>query len=94
MTKLNVHEARKNGAVIEAPCVNHSAYLTSIKGISIHLGFIHVDSLGQKLAEAFLFEREKNGLYEDLPDFIKSVYVSLEKLIILIRIGDFMFTKK
>ena len=93
-TEIYVHEARKNGAVIEAPCVNHSAYLTSIKGISIHLGFIHVDSLGQKLAEAFLFEREKNGLYEDLPDFINRVEVSLEQLIILIRIGAFRFTKK
>lgn len=93
-TEIYVHEARRNGAIIEAPCVNNSTYLTSIKGISIHLGFIHVDSLGQKLTETFLFEREANGLYEDLPDFINRVDVSLEQLIILIRIGAFRFTKK
>ena len=93
-TEIYVHEARKNGAIIEAPCVNNSTYLTSIKGISIHLGFIHVDSLGQKLVDTFLSERTNNGFYEDLPDFITRVEVSLEQLIILIRIGAFRFTGK
>jgi DNA-directed DNA polymerase III PolC len=93
-TEIYVHEARKNGAIIGAPCINNSIYLTSIKEISIHLGFIHVDSLGQKLTEAFLLERNNNGFYEDLPDFINRVEVSLEQLIILIRIGAFRFTGK
>lgn len=93
-TEIYVHEARKSGAIIEAPCVNNSVYLTSIEGISIHLGFIHVDSLGQKLTEAFLLERKDNGFYEDLSDFINRVEVSLEQLIILIRIGAFRFTHK
>lgn len=93
-TEIYVHEARKNGAIIEAPCINNSTYLTSIKGVFIHLGFIHVDSLGQKLTEAFLDERNRHGVYQDLSDFINRVAISLEQLIILVRIGAFRFTGK
>jgi DNA polymerase-3 subunit alpha len=44
-TEIYVHEARMNGANIEAPCVNHSQYLTSISGNTIYLGFIHLHDL-------------------------------------------------
>ena len=93
-TEIYVHEARKNGAIIQAPCVNQSIYLTTIKGITVCLGFIHVGSLEQKLVDTFLGERNQNGDYVDLLDFVNRVAVGLEQLIILIRIGAFRFTGK
>ncbi len=93
-TETYVHEARKCGADIFAPCVNKSAYLTSINGIIIHLGFVHVAGLDRKLIDHLLLERAHNGNYEDLPDFINRVAVGLEQLIILIRINAFRFTGK
>lgn len=40
------------------------------------------------------WERERNGLFKDLEDFIKRVSISVEQLRIFIRIGTFRFTGK
>ena len=93
-TEIYVHEARKCGALITAPCVNESIYLTTINGITIYLGFVHVAGLERKLVDDFLSERLQNGDYEDLADFVNRVVVGLEQLIILIRINAFRFTGK
>jgi error-prone DNA polymerase len=93
-TELYVHEARMSGATIEAPCVNESDYLTTIKGTVIYLGFVHLKSLEEKLARNIVKERERNGRYVSLEDFIKRTLVNKEQLCILIRIGALRFTGK
>lgn len=91
-TELYVHEARKCGATIEAPCVNQSEYLTSIKDTTIFLGFIHLKSLEANLGHAIVEERKENGLYRDLEDFIRRTRIGKEQLCILIRISALRFT--
>jgi error-prone DNA polymerase len=93
-TEFYFHEARMSGAETEPPCVNNSDYYTTIIGNKIYTGFIHLRDFEQKIGEAIPLERETNGPYRDLYDFIKRIPLSLEQLNILIRIGSFRFTGK
>ena len=93
-TEFYFHEARMNGAIIEAPCVNQSEYLTSIEGRVIHTGFIHLKSLEAQVAQSIAPERLKNGPYKSLHHFLARITLGLEQIRILIRIGAFRFTGK
>ena len=48
-TEYYVHEARMQGAKIEAPCVNNSTYLTNIYGDIIYIGLIHIADLERNI---------------------------------------------
>ena len=93
-TEVYVHEARMQGAKIEAPCVNKSRRLTHIYQDIIYIGFVHIHSLESKIANAIVLERERNGDYENLADFVHRVNIGKEQLQILIRIGAFRFTEQ
>ncbi len=86
------NEARRCGANIMLPCVNHSNYLTCIRGKDIYTGFVHIDSLEQRVGHAIVAERETNGDFAGLEDFLSRVDAGLEQMILLIRIGAFRFT--
>lgn len=93
-TEFYFHEARMNGATIAAPCVNHSEYLTTIYGDVIYIGFIHLKSLETKVAQHIATERERNGDYKSLDNFLRRNTLGLEQIRILIRMGSFRFTGK
>ncbi|HEX5169522.1 MAG TPA: DNA polymerase III subunit alpha [Cyclobacteriaceae bacterium] len=93
-TEFYFHEARMNGAKIEAPCVNQSEYLTTIYDRQIYIGFIHLKSLETKVAKKISIEREQNGPFKSLDNFLRRVELGLEQIRILIRIGSLRFTGK
>ena len=94
-TEFYVHEARMNGAIIEAPCVNHSEHLTTIYDNQVYIGFVHLKSLETKVAQYIAVERHQNGEYKSLDNFLRRAPgIGLEQLRILIRIGSFRFTQK
>ena len=93
-TEFYFHEARMNGAIIEAPCVNHSTYLTSITGRSIYIGFVHLKSLETRIGEMIPRERRVNGPFKNLENFMRRIPLGLEQIRVLIRIGAFRFTGK
>ena len=93
-TELYVHEAKMHGAIICPPCVNKSHDHTSIYGKTIYLGFNLVKDLEQKIVEQFVTAREARGEFPGLEDFVKNVSISLEQLVLLIRVGGFRFTGK
>ncbi len=93
-TWVYVNEARRCGARIELPCVNHSTYTTSLSGITIWLGFVHVANLESNISHAIIDERERNGSYKSLEDFTTRVSIGLEQAILLIRLNAFRFTGK
>ena len=93
-TWLYVNEARRWGANIHLPCVNRGQYATSISGKDIFLGFVHVNDLDTKTILNFIEERQHNGIYQNLEDFIRRTVISREQLILLIRLGAFRFTGK
>ena len=92
--ELYFHEAKMHGAKIELPCVNRSQWINSIQNETINIGFYIIHELEHAVAENILIERERNGKFKSLNDFVKRVQISLEQLIILIRAGAFRFTGK
>ncbi len=87
-TEFYVHEARRTGAYIEAPCINHSRQLTHIQGSTIWLGWVHVKGLEQRLTDWILTELSHSP-FHSFDDFCRRVPTGLEQLIILIRVGAF-----
>jgi len=60
-TRVYVNEARRYGATIHLPCINHSVYKTSLSGRDVYLGWQHIKGLESSLAIALTLEREHNG---------------------------------
>ncbi|MEO1032041.1 MAG: DNA polymerase III subunit alpha [Bacteroidota bacterium] len=92
-TELYVHEARMHGGNIESPCVNNSSKEAIIKGKTIFLGLMFLQSLESKTIERILIERLRNGKFKSLDDFIERVPISIEQISILIKINAFRFAK-
>ncbi len=91
-TWVYFNEAQRQGARINLPCINHGQYKTSIIGKDVYIGFIHITNLQTKISRAISFERDKNGIYKSLEDFVERIHAPLDQMIILIRIGAFRFT--
>jgi DNA polymerase-3 subunit alpha len=89
-----IHEARMCGANVHPPCINHSDHPNIIKGRDIYLGFGYLKSLEVLTIKRFLTERNFNGPFRSLDDFIDRVTISIEQLTILIRIDAFRFTQR
>ncbi len=92
--ELYVHEARMQGGNILAPCINRSFAETVIDGKDIYLGFGFLQSLETKLIQKIIAERNKNGDFESLNNFLDRVSIGMEQATILIKINAFRFTKR
>ncbi|MBW3519994.1 DNA polymerase III subunit alpha [Flavobacterium sp. NKUCC04_CG] len=93
-TEVYVHEARMSGATIQNPCVNQSEYETTVYGIEVYLGLMHLEGLETKIAQLIVKERIQNGIFRSLEDFINRIPIGIEGIQILIFIGAFRFTGK
>ena len=93
-TEIYVHEAKMSGARINNPCVNKSLYETMVYGTDVYLGLMHLKSIDSSLAVAIVAEREKNGEYKSMEDFINRIQIGIEGMQTLIFIGAFRFTGK
>lgn len=89
-----INEARRCGANVLLPCVNTSDRFTCIQGKDIYLGFVHVQNLEDRLVQSILDERNRNGLFRDLADFMERIGAGKEQIVILIRTDAFRFTGK
>jgi DNA polymerase III alpha subunit len=74
--------------------VNNSDELTNIRGLDVHIGFVHVKQLEKSTIETLLEERSKGGCFLHLQDFIERTAIGMEQLNTLIRIGALRFTGK
>ncbi|OIQ21177.1 DNA polymerase III subunit alpha [Lacinutrix sp. MedPE-SW] len=88
------HEARKQGAKICAPCINRSDHPNKLIGKTIYLGFGYLKNLELFTIKRILSERQLNGDFTSLDNFIDRLTISIEQLTILIRIDAFRFTGK
>ena len=93
-TEVYIHEARMSGALILNPCVNKSKYETTLYGVEVFLGFMHLDGLQSSLALEIVEDRQRNGFYTSLENFINRVPIGIEGIQTLIFIGAFRFTGK
>ncbi|MBD8487659.1 DNA polymerase III subunit alpha [Echinicola sp. CAU 1574] len=93
-TEFYIRELMACGANVEPPHINESIYLTSIQGKTVYLGFIHLKYLQKDVINTILNSRQLEGPFSDLKDFISRINISLEQLLILIRIDAFRFVAK
>ncbi|MDO5654675.1 MAG: DNA polymerase III subunit alpha [Flavobacteriaceae bacterium] len=90
--ELYFHEARMNGGVLHAPCVNRSCAQTVIDGKDIFLGFDLLQNFDTNSIHQILEERSANGEFCSFQDFVNRVKLGIEQMDILIRINAFRFT--
>ena len=88
-TEFYVHEARRCGAQVEAPEINESGHLTSIRGSVISLGWVHVKGLEKRVIQDLVASRAQLGPFRSWDDFVHRVSLGLEQAILLIRVGAF-----
>lgn len=93
-TEVYIHEAKMSGGNIQVPCVNTSDFQTILRGEDIYLGLMLLEGLETRIAHGIVQERERNGEYKSLEDFIKRIPIGIETIQILIFIGAFSFTGK
>ncbi|KQK26125.1 DNA polymerase III subunit alpha [Chryseobacterium aquaticum] len=92
--EVYVHEAKMAGAAIHNPCINLSEFQTTVYGTNVYLGFMHIEKLEAATKLFIAEERNENGDYKSLEDFVKRVPIGVESLQILIFIGAFRSTGK
>lgn len=93
-TEVYIHEAKMSGGNIQVPCINTSEYQTILKGSDIYLGLMLLEGLETRIAHGIVEEREANGIYTSLENFIRRIPIGIETIQILIFIGAFRFTGK
>jgi DNA polymerase-3 subunit alpha/error-prone DNA polymerase len=92
--EIYIHEAKMSGATIHNPCINRSLYETSVSGKDVYLGFMQVKSLNYDFVQNIIKERELNGDFQSIEDFINRVPTGLESIQTLIFLGAFRTTNK
>ncbi len=100
-TEFYLHEARRAGAAIEAPCINTSGELCTLvrDGFPlakprIHLGLGNIRSLPTEAVALILGERRRQGPFADLQDLLQRVPLHADQARALIRAGALRFTGK
>ncbi|TXC82084.1 DNA polymerase III subunit alpha [Luteibaculum oceani] len=87
---LYLHEAKKFGAIVEAPCINRSDILCNIRSLNtIFIGLGMIQGLEFKIVEKILLERNRNGAFLDFDDFCDRLSIGIEQVTLLIRVGAF-----
>ncbi|MEM1258502.1 MAG: DNA polymerase III subunit alpha [Bacteroidota bacterium] len=87
-----IHDARMLGATIHPPCINQGHSTNVIYGTHIYLGMMYLRELEERVMKRIIKEREANGTFTSLEDFVDRVVISIEQISILIRIDAFRFT--
>ncbi len=93
-TWVYFNEAKRLGAQLHLPDVNRSLYFTTLYNKDVYVGFIHIQNLERSIAKRIVNEREQEGIYQDLADFVERVNIGIESLLLLIRVGAFRFIGK
>lgn len=91
-SEFYVHDARMLGATIHPPCINQSHIANVIYGTHIYLGLMYLRELEERVMQRVIKERESDGTFTSLENFVDRVVISIEQISILIRIDSFRFT--
>ncbi len=83
------NDARRMNVRTLPPDINQSLAVCSVEGRSVRIGLGYVKSAGKEHAELIVAERERNGPYRALTDFVRRVRVPREMAESLIMAGAF-----
>jgi error-prone DNA polymerase len=84
-------DARRHGIETLLPHVNRSRVRATAEGKDLRIGLGFVRGWGEEIAERVVAEREKNGPFQSLPDFLRRTPAALKRPAIenLIWVGGF-----
>ena len=74
-TQLYIEEALKKGIKVLPPDINHSLATFTPDGDNIRFGLASIKQVGEGVIEDIIREREENGEYKSIYDYIKRVDV-------------------
>ncbi|UZO79443.1 DNA polymerase III subunit alpha [Aquimarina sp. ERC-38] len=93
-SEIYLHEISMIGGVIELPCINISDFDHILKKNHVFIGLKMLRNLDQHTIDNILKERDTNGNFTSLDNFIDRLHITIEQLSILIKIECFRFTGK
>lgn len=82
-------EGRRMGLAILPPDINASEWSYTGTGKTVRVGLMQIKSLQEDLAKRIITEREANGPYRSLRDFLERVQPDLAQAKLLIKAGCF-----
>ncbi|MFD0700934.1 DNA polymerase III subunit alpha [Myroides pelagicus] len=88
-TEIYIHEAKRAGATVLPPCINNSNLDSTLMDHTIYLGFKFMLGLSQELITTIITERNKQGQYTSIANFINRITIGIDSLQKLIFIGAF-----
>lgn len=86
-----ISEAKRMGIHISFPDINESSLNTKGAGSTIKLGFSEIKGINKNLIEEIIYERNRNGPFISLQDFLKRVkHITWQQIRLLIRANCFL----
>lgn len=82
-----VQESKRLGLKVLLPCVNESEYEYGADENNIRIGLMAIKNLSRNSMEKIVIERELNGKYKSLADFLARTKLAYEETAILIKCG-------
>jgi DNA polymerase III alpha subunit len=82
-----IQEAKRLGIKILLPCVNESENEYKGKDKLIRIGFMSIKNLSHTTVELIITQREKDGKYVSLADFIVRTKIGIKDIQLLIKCG-------
>ncbi len=82
-----ISECKRLGLKVLLPCINESGYDYTGKDKEVRIGFVAVKNFEQNYADKILEERNKNGKFTSLANFLSRVHLGYESAERLIRCG-------
>ena len=82
-------EGRRMGLTILPPDINASEWAYTGSGQTVRVGLMQIKSLQEDLAKRILTERQTNGPYRSLRDFLDRVKPEIAQATLLIKAGCF-----
>jgi DNA polymerase III alpha subunit len=82
-----VQEAKRMDLRIKLPSVNESSYEYVGRGKTIRIGLIAIKNLSHRASDMIIEERERNGKYISLADFLVRTKLGYEETALLIKCG-------
>lgn len=82
-------EGRRMGLTILPPDINASAWAYSGSGTTVRVGLMQIKGIQEDLVNQIIVERETNGPYRSLSDFLSRVKLDYAQANLLIKAGCF-----
>ncbi len=82
-----IWECKRLGLDVKLPCVNQSDYDYKGKGRTVYIGFMAIKNFSHQSAEIIVEERNENGNYVSLADFLVRTKLGEEETAALVKCG-------